>query len=465
MRSPDRPRLSLEQRLNRIPSITSTQRTWFAVVALLMILEMADINAFAYVAPTVKEQWGLSVDQVAAITASAFLGMSVGALVGGALADRFGRKRMLVVGTVFYSLASLGCAVAQNAIQMTAFRFLVGAGLYVVTICALTYIAEMFPQSQRGRVQALTLAIALLGIPAMSWFSRWAIPRGEETWRWVFVLGAMGLVAALIAQRRLPESIRWQESRGRVDDDTERLVSRIESESETLLPIEELAPTPSSRISFRDFARSGYLRRTFVLALVLGLSSSVFYGFNSWIPLLLTEHGFSTTSSLTYTSILALAACPGALSAMLFIDRVERRTALMIVFLLIAVMLLIFGLTNNLAVLLVSGVTLCFLLYCSTAVAYTYTPEIFPTRVRAFGTGIANSIGRLSAFGSMFAVAAILGNVGFVAVFAVLASAITLAGLIIGLLGQRTRGRTIDEVATTAVVESRSEDPGVIQVR
>ncbi|WP_244867093.1 MFS transporter [Rhodococcus sp. B50] len=416
---------------------------------MLMILEMADINAFAYVAPTVRAQWGLSVDEVASITASAFLGMSVGALVGGVLADRFGRKRMLVLGTVFYSLASLGCAFAESAGELMVYRFLVGFGLYTVTICALTFIAEMFPQRQRGRVQALVLAIALLGIPMMSWFSRWVVPQGDEAWRWVFVLGALGLVGALVSQWLLPESVRWQEARDRATL-AEPIVAQLERESASLLEVDEATTVPaaSDKATFGEFVRSGYVKRTVVLSLVLGLSSAVFYGFNSWIPVLLTEHGFSNTSSLTYTSILALAACPGALSAMLFIDKVERRTAIMVVFLAIGAMLLVFGFTGSLAILLTSGVVLCFLLYCSTAIAYAYTPEIFPTRFRALGTGIANSIGRLSAFGAMFAVAAILGNIGFTAVFAFLATAIASAALIIGIFGERTYGRTIDEVAS-----------------
>ncbi|WP_133169366.1 MFS transporter [Rhodococcus opacus] len=457
--------LNLGQRLNRIPRVTRTQRKWFGVLAILMILEMADLNAFAYVAPTLRAQWALTVDDVAAVSAAAFLGMATGALGGGALADRFGRKRMLVLGTVFYSAASLACAFADSAGELMVYRFLVGVGLYTVTTCALTFIAEMFPQQQRGRVQALVLAVALLGIPLMSWFSRWVVPREHEGWRWVFVVGAAGLIGALIAQRYLPESIRWNEARGRAGSDA-GIVARLEAESETLLNIEVEDDTASDgRATFVELARSAYAKRTIVVSIVLALSASVFYGFNAWVPLLLTEHGFSNASSLTYTSVLALAACPGALAAVLFIDRFERRTSLMIVFILCALALVVFGSASNISVTIAAGIALSFLLYCSVAIVYTYTPEIFPTRFRALGTGTANGIGRLAAFGSMFVVAAVLGNIGFTAVFVCLAVAIGFAGILIGFFGQRTRGRTIDEVASrVAQVDSAPDSQSATRV-
>lgn len=445
------PKSSLSNRLDAVPKVTPTQRKWFAILALLMIFEMADINAFAYAAPTLRQQWTLSVNDLAIISGAAFLGMSAGSVVGGALADRFGRKRLMVWGTVFYSVFSLASSIANGPIELTIYRFFIGAGLYTVTVSILTYVAEMFPQPQRGRVQALLLALALLGIPAMSWFSRFAITLGEEGWRLIFVLGSFGIIVAAIAARKLPESIRWQESKGRAGS-ADAIVRKLEHESGAdLLSVTSMeVSAPQKAATVGELIHAKYLARTVVLSLMLGLSGAAFYGFNAWMPVLLTEHGFSSTSSLTYSSVLALAACPGSLVAMFVIDRFERRTTLMAAFLTLSMLFLVFGFTENTAVLLATGVVISFLLYASTAFIYTYAPEIYPTRFRALGTGIGNGFGRLSAFGAMFAVAAILNNLGFTAVFALLASVIALAGLVIGVLGQRTRGLTVDGVQTVA---------------
>lgn len=442
---------TLTDRLNRIPVITTRHRTWAILVTALLVFEMADLNAFAYVAPTLRQQWGISVDTVAWITASAFLGMSVGSLAGGFLADKFGRQKLLVVGTAFYSILSLLSATASEPIELAIYRFLIGAGLYAVTVAALTYVSEMFPRAHRGRVQALLAAIAFLGIPLMSLFSRWMIPQSENGWRWVFVFGGAGLLISVVVARKLPESIRWLELRGRAGEEHARIVAEIEDESIRRTGQELPEPTrdpvvPTGKAS--DLVRGGgYLKRTVVMSLVLVFATSAFYGFNSWLPILLTEHGFSTSASLTYTTIVAIAACPGALLASLFVERFERRNTVMVVFLLCAIFLILVGTTDSNAMFLVGGVAVSLLLYFNTAILYTYMPEIFPTPLRALGTGVPNSAGRIATVICMFVVAAILSGMGFTSVFVYLAVSVSVAGLLLGILGEHTRGRTLESIS------------------
>lgn len=456
---------TLTERLNRIPILTPRHKLWGTVVAALLIFEMADLNAFAYVAPTLREQWGISVDDVALISACAFLGMSLGAVVGGMLADRFGRKRLMVWGTLFYSVLSVSSATASGPIELATYRFFIGAGLYAVTVAALTFVSEMFPRNYRGKVQSLMLAIALLGIPLMSWLSRWVVPMGDNGWRWVFVAGGLGMVVAVTAAKALPESVRWHELRGSGDHPaSEQVVATIERESVQLtgneLPEPNRAPVIAAGKA-RDLVRGGYLKRAVVMSLTLVFATSAFYGFNSWMPILLTEHGFTTSNSLTYTSVLAIAACPGALLATFFIERVERRTAVMVIYLVSAVFLVIFGTTNSNVLFAISGVVISLLLYCNTAVLYTYMPEIFPTHLRALGTGVPNSFGRIATVVCMFVVAAILSGMGFTSVFFYLAASLALAAAIIGVFGERTRGRTLEEIAAvqrTASASTAGED-------
>lgn len=455
---------TLTERLNRIPVLTKRHKIWGAIIASLLVFEMADLNAFAYVAPTLREQWGLSVDVVAFISASAFLGMSLGAVVGGILADRFGRKRLLVWGTVFYSVLSILSATSTGPMQLAAYRFFIGAGLYAVTVAALTYVAEMFPRNHRGKVQSLLLAVTLLGIPLMSWLSRWVVPMGDNGWRWVFVAGGSGLIVALVASRLLPESVRWVEQHPgvAVDERSADIVDAIERQSVRITGAELPAPVTAQAVpagTARDLVRSGYLKRAVVMSLTLAFATSAFYGYNSWMPILLTEHGFSTGSSLTYTSILAVAACPGALLAFLFIERVERRTAIMVIYLLTAVLLVVFGTTDSNVVFAVSGVAISLLLYCNTAVIYTYIPEIFPTQLRALGTGIPSSVGRLATVVCMFAIGAILGQLGFTSVFVFLAASSGLAAVTIGAFGERTKGRTLEDISAIDGVSTLPSTP------
>ncbi len=152
--------------------------------------------------------------------------------------------------------------------------------------------------------------------------------------------------------------------------------------------------------------RGGYLKRTIVLSLTMMLALSGFYGFNSWVPTLLNEHGLTPAQALSYASILSLAALPGALLALLFIDKVERRTAVLVIYTIVAGLFLVFGFTDSDGVLLASGLLITMLLQASTPCMYTYLPEIFPTNLRALGAGIGNGAGRLATFVTTFLIAA-----------------------------------------------------------
>ncbi|HJQ47006.1 MAG TPA: MFS transporter [Amycolatopsis sp.] len=258
----------------------------------------------------------------------------------------------------------------------------------------------------------------------------------------------MGVLLLVLVARWLPESVRWLEANGRGAQGV-AVVERIEAEARAATGADLPAVTHEPAVETGkavDLVRGGYLKRTIVLSVTMMLALSGFYGFNSWVPTLLTEHGFTSGQSLTYSSILSLAAFPGALVALLFIDKVERRTAVLVIYTVVAALCLVFGFTGSGGILLASGLLITMLLQTVTACMYTYLPEIFPTNLRALGAGLGNGAGRLATFATTFLVAALLALLGFTAVFLYLAVVILLAGLTIGILGERTRGRSLEEI-------------------
>lgn len=455
------PRLS--DRLNRVPVMTRSHRRWAAILAALLLVDMADLNTFSFAAPAIREDWGLTVDQVGTITAASFLGMFVGSIVGGRIADRIGRKRVIIAATAFFSVFSLLSAFAVGTVDLAIYRVLTGFGLQAMTVVVLTYVAEMFPRLHRGRSQTWIVVFSLLGVPAMAWFAKWVAPTGPSAWRWIFVLGSVGLVLLVVVARSLPESVRWLETNGRRAEGL-GIVERIEREAREAagadLPPIVAEPLVESR-GAGDLVRGGYLKRTVVLSLTMMLALSAFYGFNAWVPTLLNEHGLSVAQSATFSAILSLAVFPGALAALLFIDRVERRTAVLVIYTVVAALMLVFGFTGSNELLLASGLLVTMLLQTSVPCMYTYLPEIFPTNLRALGAGIGNGVGRLSVFGSTFLIAGILTWLGFTAVFLYLAAAILLAGLTIGIFGERTRGRSLEEITATVAGRKAPAEPPV----
>ncbi|MGW2663763.1 MFS transporter [Nocardia tengchongensis] len=431
--------------------MTRTHKRWLIVLAALLLVDMADLNTFAFAAPAIRAEWGLSVHQVGTITSASFLGMFVGSVLGGRIADRFGRKPVIIGAVGLFSVFSLLSAFAVGVADLAVYRVVTGVGLQAMTVVVLTYVSEMFPLTRRGRAQTWIVAVSLIGVPIMAWFARWVVPTSPSAWRWIFALGASGLVLIVAAARWLPESVRWLQDNGR-NDRAESIVQQIEREARQAtraeLPAVLTQPVVAAARPI-DLVAGGYLRRTVVLCLTMCLGLSGFYGYHSWVPTLLTEHGFSTAEALTYSSVMSLATVPGALFALLFIDRVERRTAVLVLYTMVAGLMLVFAFTDSNTLLVASGLGITLLLQASVPCMYTYLPEIFPTSLRALGAGICNGTGRLAVFGTTFLVSALLAWVGFTGVFLYLAGVVILAGLTIALFGERTRGRSLEEITST----------------
>ncbi|WP_211176759.1 MFS transporter [Pseudonocardia acidicola] len=418
----------------------------------MFLFELADLNTFAYVAPALKQHWGASVGSIGTVTAAAFLGMFVGALIGGRLADVLGRKWALTGSAICYSLFSLLSALSPNMATLGVLRVLTGVGLEAMTVVGLIYVAEMFPARMRGRYQALILGVGLIGIPMMSWFARFVVPTGADGWRWVFVLGAVGILAAAAMIRLLPESARWLDAHGH-SESAAALVASLEAEARELTG-EELPPVGDPPVAenpgrLRELIRGRYRSRTLLLSLAWIFGILGFYGFNAWVPTLLVEKGYDMVASLTYTAILSIGAVPGALLAWPLIDRWERKHTLLGIELVVVCLVLVYGFVASVPVILIAGFCITLLLQMQTAFLYTYTPEVFPTRLRGVGTGFTNGLGRLAGAGGGVLVAAIFQAWGYVSVFVYVAACMGLVGLLIAVFGVRTTGRSLETITRT----------------
>lgn len=451
----------LAARLDRLPVITRTHRTWVALLGGLFVFDLVDLNSFAYAAPALRTQWGLSIGTVGLITSAGFVGMFLGAIVGGRLSDRFGRRPVLIGAVFFYSLFSLLSAASWDATSLGVMRVLTGFGLQAMTGVLLVYVSEMFPRALRGRYQSLLLAVGLAGVPVAAWLARLVVPLGPGTWRWIFVFGALGAVIGVVALRVLPESARWQAAHGRGTQAAERLVAKLEDEARerTGEPLPEpVATTPVPPASVRDLLHGAALRRTIVASAACVFLILSFYGFTSWVPTLLVERGYTTTQSLTYASVLAIAAVPGALLAFPVIDRWERKNLIFALQCAVAVLLLVFGLVGNPVSILVSGFLASMLMQTGVAVLYTYIAEVFPLALRGLGSGIANGTGRLAGVLGGVLVAAIFTGLGMAAVYVYLAIAALLMGLVLLFFGARTSNRALEEISAGALADKTSDN-------
>lgn len=453
----DRSAFSPSARLSALPGVTATQRLWCVVLGALFTFDVVDIYSFSYVAPTITEEWGLSLHSVGVATSATFLGMFCGAVAGGRICDRIGRKPTIVAAALLYSAASLLTTLAGSVGQLAVVRFVNGFGIQATTGVLIVYVAEMFPRASRGRYQSLLLAIGLIGAPVAALFARLVIPLGEGSWRWVFVLGAGGAIASIAAARILPESVRWQCARGQ-HNEAALTVARLEAEAVTRYghlpePAEEPAAVP---VRPSALLQGGNTRNLLVGAVSSILISFAFFGFTAYVPTLLVENGYTRSESLTLTLVFAIAAVPGALLAWPLVDRLERKRAIFTMTVLVAALLLLFGLTSSPIVVAVCGFVLSMLLQTQTAFLYSYMPELFPTQLRGLGAGLSNGLGRLAVFSGGFLFAPMLDGVGFSGFFLIIATVLVLGGATIGIFGISTSGRPL--------IEGNEQDSGAERV-
>lgn len=431
-------------RFDRLPRMARVHWLWLPLLGLLSLGDTADISVLAYAAPALRKEWGLSISQIGNLTSLSLLGMFAGALLGGRLADRFGRKRIILSGTFLYSACSIICGFAPNFWVLGLFRTLSGIGIQATIGVLSVYVAEMYPAKVRGRCQAAVLGVGFFGVPFVAFAAKLIIPLGPQAWRWVFVVGGIGLVPAVLGLFLLPESVRWQLARGD-DARAARTVLRLEAEFSDELPPPVLAApsAPPAQGRLTELFTGSQRRITIVTVLTLVFGLVAFYGFNSWVPTLLVERGYSTASALSISTVLSVAPPFGALVGMLATDRWQRSRVMAVISLTIAVLMVVFALTNALWLIIVAGFLITMFLQSNAVTIYAYLPEVFPTTLRASGSGLSNGAGRLAAVGGAALIAAVYAATGFVGVFLTTALFSLITAVVIGLFGENTRDRSL----------------------
>lgn len=428
-------------RLNRLP-IARFHKFTLVAVAFAYFFEFADINSFATTAPRLVKLWGVTVDQVAYVTSLSFVGMFIGSVVAGWLADRLGRKRTLTMTTIWFCTFSFVSAFAWDIFSLGVFRVLTSAGLSAMTVVAVIYISELFPAAVRGKYQAYAIVIGICGTPVTNLIASFVVPINDWSWRLVYLWGAFGIVFILFA-RRMKESPRWYESKGEYAK-ADAVLKEIEAEvAAEKGPLPEPAPPVDAvrppKTSLRFLLQKRYLFPTGLLTVLWVTQTIGFFGYSSWAPTLLAEEGFSVEKSIFYVALTTVGAPLGSFVAALVTDRFERKWCLVAFGTTIAICGLLYGLTFNPILIVVFGFLVNMFERGYTALAYAYSPELFDTHGRSLGTGISYGLGRLSNAAGPLIIAALYNGSGYQSVFFFIAGMWLLGAVVLAAFGPRTR--------------------------
>jgi putative MFS transporter len=441
---------SISDRLDRLP-ITSTHRWVTTIFAFAYFFELSDLHGtFSFAAPALVKAWGIHMSSIAFIASAAGGGMLVGSTVGGLLADKIGRKYTFIASLALYTITSLLNAFAWNVPSLAVFRLATGTGLSAMTVIANTYISEFFPARVRGKMLAKIVAFGLLGIPVTGWVARWLVTLGPNGWRFIFVWGSLGVIAAPIAWLKLKESPRWLATHGMAKG-AEAIVAQMEqtaiAEHGELPP---LVPVPQSekpaRISYGQIFGSKYRRRTIVLFASSICSTLGIFGFLTWVPTLLVHRGFSIVTSLGYSSLIITFNPIGAALGTLLIERMERKYYIAAVGWVLSLAALCYGLAFSPLFIIVFGATVAMGVQMYTVGQWTYQTENFPTEVRSGAIGFLYGAGRIASMVCPFIVSALYNFAGYYSVFFYIAGCYFLGGTIVALFGPKSTGYSLESV-------------------
>ncbi len=413
------------ERLDRLP-FNAQHRRLLVGSGVGWALDAMDVGLISFVMAALAKQWGLGATQLSWIGSIGFVGMAIGASVGGLLADRIGRRNVFALTLLVYGVATGAAALSTGVAMLIALRFVVGLGLGAELPVASTLVSEYSPSRIRGRMVVVLEAFWAIGWLLAALIGYFVVPASSNGWRWALVVGIVPALYAVYVRRRLPESVRFLESRGRTEE-AEAAVRAFESASGVEPVPSPPAAAPSQDASWTALWNRPLRGRTTALWLTWFFVNFSYYGAFIWIPSLLVADGFSLTKSFEFTLIITLAQLPGYAAAAVLIEKWGRRATLASFLIGSAVSAVAFGQAGSAAAIIAAGCALSFFNLGAWGALYAVTPEVYPTSLRGSGAGSAAAFGRIASILAPLSVPWLLGLGGSGLVFAVFGVAFVLA--------------------------------------
>lgn len=439
-------------RLERLPW-TRYQRGLFLVIATAWLFDSIDLGALTFLLATISVEFGLTPLQAGLVGSATFAGMFIGAVGAGILADRFGRLAVFKYSIIVWGAASVLLAMSWDFASLASFRLLLGIGMGAEFPVAAALLSEFMPAAKRGRYVALMegtwpIGFVLAGIGSLVLLST------TLGWRGFFLAQALLAVVALIVRRNLPESPRWQVSRGRHAEALATL-EHVEGRTEAALghplpapgPIDDRDPS-GQQTGLRALFTGGYRTRTLATWTMWFCLLGGYYGLTTWIGKLLADAGHDVVRSVGYIVLMALWGIPGFLTAAWLIERIGRKFCLVGFSLSSAAAAYFYGNASGVTELIVSGSFLQFFFFGMFSSIFAYTPELFPTRARAVGMGSATAAGRLGAIAGPVVVPVVIAAQGPGLVFAVSAVLFVVGSVVAMLFLPETRQAVLEDISS-----------------
>ncbi|ENV47149.1 hypothetical protein P255_02433 [Acinetobacter brisouii CIP 110357] len=437
--------MDLVSRVQRLP-IGRFHYNLLWMVGLGWMFDAMDTGIIAFIMTKLVHDWSLTPVESGWIVSIGFVGMAIGAVFSGALADRFGRKNVFASTLVIYSIATGLCAFAPNLTVLLVCRFIVGLGLGGQLPVAVTLVSEYVPAQVRGRFIVLLESFWGLGWLVAALISYFLIP--HFGWHIAFLIGGLPLFYVWVIFSKVPESVPYLINRNRIEE-AHMLIQKLERQAgvEVIQEIEVQPVAHQQKVSFQQLWQKPFVRRTLMLWLIwFGIVFS-YYGIFTWLPSLLVKQGYDIVKSFEYVLFMILAQLPGYVAASWLVEKLGRKATLAGFIGFCAVSAYFFGQANSDSEIMLWGCLMSFFNLGAWGVLYTYTPEQYPTNIRAFGSGWAAAIGRIGGIVAPIVVThLIVDPEAFHHVFMMFTVVLLVVAAVILILGEETQGKTLESI-------------------
>jgi putative MFS transporter len=452
--------LTLDQALDRI-GIGRFQIKLMLVAGASWAADAMEVLLISFAIPPLMRDWGLSRTEAGLLGTALFVGMMCGAWGWGAITDRIGRRPGFVLTILIDSLFGLLSAFAPGYRSLLLLRALTGFGIGGTLPVDYAITSEFLPRQVRGRWLVYLESFWAVGTLIAAGLAWLIVPRFPEAgWRLLFAASALPGLIVVWVRRVIPESPRYLLVQGR-EAEARAVVERVARENGVDLGAFRLKAEPAAaeqaRIPLAMLFRAPLLKPTLVFSAVWFLLSLAYYGIFTWLPGIFVQRGFDFLRTYENSFILALAQLPGYFSAAFLIERWGRRKTLAAYLIASGIFTYLFAAASGLPAILAAAVLMSFFALGAWGSLYAWTPESYPTTVRATGMGWASAMARVAGIVAPTLGAALLAA-SLPLALSVYAAAFGLAG-IISLAGRETRGAALADTATELTQGARVGPP------
>lgn len=397
------------------------QRKLLMSAGLSWMFDAMDIGILSFIIADLSLKWQLSPQQTGLFTSINSIGMAFGAAIAGFMADKYGRKSVLLWTLLIFSVATGLSAAATGFAILCVLRFIAGFGLGGELPVASTLVSESVQSKDRGRAVVLLESFWAAGWIASALIAYFVIPK--YGWQAAFIIGGLPAIYALYLRRAIEDPPRF-----------------------TKQSVQNRRSSMSFGRRFKSVWAKPHRRATMMLWVLWFTVVFSYYGMFLWLPSVMIIKGFSLVKSFEYVLIMTLAQLPGYFTAAYLIEKFGRKFVLVLYLVLTAVSAAWFGLATTEGSLIAAGVCLSFFNLGAWGGMYAYTPELYPTSVRSTGVGLAASFGRVGGIIAPYMVGMLVARhyeIGYI--FGIFFVTILIGAAAVFWLGVETKGKELED--------------------